>query len=246
MTINYASCHDNYTLFDNLTIDVMDATGCTAADAAAQAAAMNNLAAAYYITAQGVPFIHAGEEMLRSKPDSAQDNGFNHNSYASGDEINSIKWSGLADELIDASHDYYQGLIAFRKAHPALRLTAKTDILAAVTALETDDANVIAVVNNGAGMEDAIISIFNADSVAHTVVLPEGKWSVCVNKTTAGTEVLTTVQGAVAVEPTSAMILVQADPDAVVEDSVVEETPAEEESKGFFESIVDFFRGLFR
>ena len=246
-TINYASCHDNYTLFDNLTIDVMDATGCTAEEAAAQAAAMNKLGAAYYITAQGVPFIHAGEEMLRSKPDSAQENGFNHNSYNAGDVINSIKWSTLGDALVAASHEYYQGLIAFRAAHPAMRLTTKADIAAAMTELETDSTNVVAFVNNGAGLEDAIISIFNADSIAQTVVLPEGKWSVCVDKNTAGTEVLRVVEGTVEVEATSAMLLVQADPDAVVDGTV--EEPVEEESKGFFanilEAIKNFFAGLF-
>ena len=240
-TINYASCHDNYTLFDNLTIDVMDATGCNAADAAGRAADMNNLAAAYYITAQGVPFIHAGEEMLRSKPDAAQENGFNHNSYASGDEINSIKWASLAEELVDGTHDYYQGLIAFRKAHPAMRLTTKDAIRGAMTELETEDANVVAFVNNGAGMEDAIISIFNADAVAHTVTLPEGNWSICVNKDTAGTEVIKTVTGTVEVDSTSAMILIAADADAVVE-----ETPAaQEEAQGFFASIVEWFKNLF-
>ena len=242
-TINYASCHDNYTLFDNLTIDVMDAAGCTVEEAAAQAAAMNNLAAAYYITAQGVPFIHAGEEMLRSKPDSQQENGFNHNSYSSGDEINSIKWANLADELVGVSHDYYQGLIAFRKAHPALRLTTKAEILASMSDLETDNMNVVAMINNGAGMEDAIISIFNADAAAQTVTLPEGKWAVCVNKTNAGTKPLAIVEGTVEVDATSAMILVATDAD-----TVVEETPAEEDV-GFFASIInaikEFFANLF-
>ena len=223
----------------------MDMTGLTAAEVAGMAAAMNNLAAAYYITAQGVPFIHAGEEMLRSKPDSAQENGFNHNSYNAGDEINSIKWSALANELVDASHDYYQGLIAFRKAHPAMRLTTKADILAAVSELETEDTNVIAVVNNGAGLEEAIVSIFNADAVAHTVTLPEGKWSVCVNKTAAGTESLRIVEGSVEVDGTSAMILVQADPNAVVDEEPVQEAPVEEESKGFFASIIDMIKNLF-
>ena len=238
-TINYASCHDNYTLFDNLTIDVMDTTGCTAEEAAPQAAAMNNLGAAYYITAQGVPFIHAGEEMLRSKPDAQQEAGFNHNSYNAGDEINSFKWSNLSDELVATSVDYYTGLIAFRKAHPALRLTAKADVSAAMTELETDNMNVVAFVNNGAGMEDAIVSIFNADSVSHTVTLPEGKWSVCVNKTTAGTEALAVVEGSVEVESTSAMILVQADANAKVTGT----------NQGFFANlwaaIVNFFANIF-
>ena len=225
-TINYASCHDNYTLFDNLTIDVMDANGCSAEEAAAQAAAMNNLGAAYYITAQGVPFIHAGEEMLRSKPDSAQENGFNHNSYNAGDEINSIKWATLSDELVASTHDYYQGLIAFRAAHPAMRLTNKTDIQQAMTELETEDNNVVAFLNNGAGIDDAIVSIFNASNEAKTVTLPEGKWSIRVNKTTAGTDNLQYVEGSVDVEGTSAMILVAADPNAVIEEPATE-APAE-------------------
>jgi len=249
-TINYASCHDNYTLFDNLTIDVMDANGCTAEEAAAQAAAMNNLAAAYYITAQGVPFIHAGEEMLRSKPDAQQENGFNHNSYNAGDEINSFKWSNLDMELVDTSVNYYTGLIAFRKAHPAMRLTTKADINAAMTELETYNNNVVAYINNGAGLEDAIISIFNADSVANTVELPEGKWAVCVNKTTAGTEALAIVEGTVEVDATSAMILVPADPNAPLTESETEpEVEEPVEKLGFFASvwkaIVDFFTNLF-
>ncbi len=209
-TVNYASCHDNYTLFDNLTIDVMDAEGVTAAEAAEQAAAMNNLAAAYYITAQGVPFIHAGEEMLRSKPDAAQENGFNHNSYASGDEINSIKWSSLENELVAASHDYYQGIIAFRQAHAAMRMTTEAEVLAAMSVIDAGNLNVSVVLNNGGnGEEVTILSIFNADTKENAVTLPAGSWDVYVNKTHAGTEVLDTVDGTVLVPATSAMILIK-------------------------------------
>ena len=240
-TINYASCHDNYTLFDNLTIDVMDATGCTAEEAAAQAAAMNNLGAAYYITAQGVPFIHAGEEMLRSKPDAQQENGFNHNSYNAGDQINSFKWAALSNELNANAYNYYKGLIAFRAAHPAMRLTTKAEIAGAMMDLMTDNNNVVAFINNGAGIDQEIVSIFNADAVAHTVELPEGKWAVCVNKTTAGTETLAVVEGTVEVEGTSAMILVRAADDA--------EVTEKNQEKGFFaklwEAILNFFGKLF-
>jgi hypothetical protein len=79
------------------------------------------------------------------------------------------------------------------------------------------------------------------------VELPEGKWAVCVNKTTAGTEVLAVVEGTVEVEGTSAMILVPADPDAVVGEVEVEEPAVEK--LGFFASIwkaiADFFGNLF-
>ena len=225
-TVNYASCHDNYTLFDNLTLDAMDMTGKTAAEVAEQAAAMNKLAAAYYITAQGVPFIHAGEEMLRSKPDAQQESGFNHNSYAAGDVINSIKWNTLADELVDNAHDYYQGLIAFRAAHDAMRMTTEAEILSAMSAVDAGSNDVIVLLNKGGNGEQAeILSIFNADAAEQTVTLPEGKWEVYVNGELAGTTVLETVAGTVTVSGTSAMILVKA---AEEEPEVTEPTEPEE------------------
>ena len=213
-TINYASCHDNYTLFDNLTVDVVDAKGQSlnaenAAAAAKQAAEMNNLAAAYYITAQGVPFIHAGEEMLRSKPttDAEGNFAFDHNSYSSGDGVNSFKWGDLQNELNADTYEYYKGLIAFRAAQSALRMDSKDEIdMEAVTLAEFDD--MVAVINRSG--ETEILSIFNASSTSDaTVTLPEGEWNVYVNKEEAGTEVLETVSGTVSVESTSAMILVK-------------------------------------
>ena len=173
-TINYASCHDNYTLFDNLTIDVMDATGVSAAEAAQQAAAMNNLGAAYYITAQGVPFIHAGEEMLRSKPDAQQEVGFNHNSYASGDEINSIKWYTLSRPEVNVMVEYYQGLIAFRKAHPQF-FTSEADFSWKVS---TSHWNTGRYVQSIAG-DEAFLVVGNFDTQAQklNVTFPtEGTW----------------------------------------------------------------------
>ena len=78
------------------------------------------LAAAIVLTSQGTPFFQAGEEMLRSKP---TEDGFEHNSYKSPDSVNSIKWDTLSDAAYADAADYYAGLIAFRKAHPALRMT---------------------------------------------------------------------------------------------------------------------------
>ena len=59
-TINYASCHDNNTLFDRLQESRKKASF-------EELVKMNNLTAAIYMTAQGVPFLQAGEEILRSK-----------------------------------------------------------------------------------------------------------------------------------------------------------------------------------
>ncbi len=222
-TVNYASCHDNYTLFDNFTVDALDLNGLAlsaenAAKVAEQAARYNNLAAAYYITAQGVPFIHAGEEMLRSKPSVDAENNFvfDHNSYSSGDGVNSFKWAELGNELNAASYEYYKGLIAFRKAHPALRMTEQAEILSAMSALNTGSDNVIAILNKGGNGEEAeILTVINAGTDT-TVTLPEGQWNVYVNATTAGTEVIETVEGTVSVAGTSAMILVKAEEPEVI------------------------------
>ena len=217
-TVNYASCHDNYTLFDNFTVDALDLNGLAlsaenAAKVAEQAAAYNNLAAAYYITAQGVPFIHAGEEMLRSKPSTDAENNFvfDHNSYSSGDGVNSFKWGNLANEMNAASFEYYKGLIAFRKAHPALRMTEQAEILKAMTSLETGSNNIIAILNNGGQVEDAkILTIINTSVNEETFTLPEGEWDAYVTKYVAGTEVQASdLTGTIKLEPVSVTILVQ-------------------------------------
>ena len=208
-TINYGSCHDNYTLFDNLMIDTMDMTGKSAAELTEAVARKNNLAAAYYITAQGVPFIHAGEEMLRSKPDAQQESGYNHNSYASGDAINSIKWSTLADETVDMTHDYYQGLIAFRKAHPALRLTSEAEVMEAIDVIHQEGTTMAFHIT--AKGEELVTAFNSSTSYTATVTLPEGKWDIYVQGDKAGTEILTSVEGTVEVAPTSAVILAKAE-----------------------------------
>lgn len=88
-TINYASCHDNLTLFDR----IVKSTDKLSRE---EHIRMNNLSAAIYMNAQGIPFMQAGEEMLRTKP--KENGGFDENSYASSDEVNSLKWDTLNEE----------------------------------------------------------------------------------------------------------------------------------------------------
>ena len=216
-TVNYASCHDNYTLFDNFTVDAIDLNGESlsaenAAIYADYARRYNHLAAAYYITAQGVPFIHAGEEMLRSKPTTDAEGNFvfDHNSYSSGDGVNSFKWGNLTKEMNAEAYEYYKGLIAFRKAHPALRMTEQSEILATMKALETGSNDVIAVLNNGGNGEDnKILTIFNVGSEIAKFTLPEGEWDVYVNAFNAGTKRLDTLEGDIRISNNSVLILVQ-------------------------------------
>ena len=221
-TINYASCHDNMSLFDRLTQSTPDAT-------VEERIRMNNLAAAIYMTSQGVPFMQAGEEMLRSKP--LGDGTFDHNSYSSPDSVNSIKWDNLNDEAYQDVVEYYRGLIAFRQAHPVLRMTSAEDVAANVTAVKGLSDGALAFHLNGGvnGEESAgLFVIFNPAAEGQTVTLPEGSWDICVNADDAGTEILATAEGSVTVEPISAMVLVQ-------EEAPVPETEAAPEAEPVIE-----------
>ena len=224
-TVNYASCHDGYTLYDRLTLSTADATE-------EDRIRMNNLAAAIYMTSQGVPFIHAGEEILRSKP--LEEGGYEHNSYNCSDAVNSIKWDDLNSETYQDVYNYYKGLIAFRKAHPALRMTSAEEVEEKITTIGGVDFNVVALhVAAGAnGEENEIVAIFNPRTEATTVTLPEGQWTIYVNGEDAGTEALGTAEGEVSVEAISAMMLVKA-PETVEPESTAPVTePADTASQG--------------
>ncbi len=78
--VNYCSVHDNQTLFDAIQLKS------AAADTVTARARRQVLAMSLLTLAQGVPFFHAGDDLLRSKD---MDNG----SYNSGDWFNKIDWS---------------------------------------------------------------------------------------------------------------------------------------------------------
>ena len=216
-SINYASCHDNHTLFDRIKMSTPDASF-------ADRVKMNNLAAAIVMTSQGVPFIHAGEELLRSKP--LEDGTFDHNSYRSSDEVNNLKWADLSRAEYQLTNAYYQGLIAFRKAHPALRMTTAEEVAQKITKLGGLDFNVVGfhIAAGANGEENELIVVFNPTPNASAVKLPEGEWTIYINGDKAGTQALGNFSGTALAEPISAMVLVKApaeaeDPQIIVGES---------------------------
>lgn len=188
-TINYASAHDNLTLWDKLATSNAD-------DDEATRVKMNKLSAAIVLTSQGIPFFQAGEEFLRSKPNESG-TGFDENSYKSSDAVNSLKWDTLTDNA--DVFNYYKGLIAFRKAHSALRMTTTEDINKNLSFEDTGKENVVAYsIKNKPNNEEAemIFIAFNANREPVELTLPvDGRWSVYVDGEKAGTEVIKTVNG---------------------------------------------------
>ncbi|MCL2695446.1 MAG: type I pullulanase, partial [Clostridiales bacterium] len=195
--INYTSCHDNLTLWDKIASSNPE-------DSLADRVRQNNLAAAIVFTCQGIPLLHAGEEMLRTKLN--DDGTFNHNSYASSSSLNSLKWDDLNDESYQQVHAYYKGLIALRKSRDAFKMTSAEESAARIAILEGTDPDVIAYTIDG-GTDDGILVVYNPNRAVTEIVLPDGDWYVYANDQQAGDKVIDMVSGTVRVNPISCMVL---------------------------------------
>lgn len=216
-TINYASAHDNLALWDKLASSNPE-------DTVEDRIKMNKLSSAIVLTSQGIPFFQAGEELLRTKVN--PDGSFNENSYKSSDEVNMIRWDWKTDNA--DVFEYYKGLIAFRKAHPALRMTTTEDIQNNLKFIDGVAANVVAyVIENSPNGERAekIFVVHNANRDSIALDLPTGEWDVYVNHEKAGVEKLSTItDGKLEVAGISSMVLIQGLKDVVETEDTTEDT----------------------
>jgi len=196
-SVNYVESHDNLTLADKLTASVkgISPTGI---------AQLSQFATSVAFLSQGVPFMQAGQEFLRSK------NG-DDNSYKSDDATNSLKWSTKLK--FSSTVNYYKGLIALRAAHPAFRMTSTADMKGNIKFLNGTDS-LIAYSINGKAVGDkakTIVVIHNADVAAATFTLPNsGSWNILAKGSQIGTKTLQVLKsGKVVVPAQSTMVLKQ-------------------------------------
>lgn len=124
----YVSAHDNETLFDAIQYKAPDSLPM------AERVRMQNLALDLVAYAQGVPFFHAGSEILRSKS-------LDRDSYDSGDWFNALDWTyqdnnwGHGLPLKDKNGSNWD-LMAPLLANPALK-PSPADIQFALAHFET-------------------------------------------------------------------------------------------------------------
>lgn len=105
-TINYANSHDNLILQDKLLKTLPGKTS-------GEYIKYNKLIHAILFLSQGIPFIHAGNEFLRTKAGQ-------HNTYNAPLSINAIDWT-LKEKNLDF-YKYLKELITFRKLRPEFRI----------------------------------------------------------------------------------------------------------------------------
>jgi len=111
-SVNYVECHDNHTFFDKASKALKGVT-------VEELKKRQRLATSMVILAQGVPFIHSGQEFYRSKKGS-------ENSYKSSDEINQLNWNLVDENIKDI--EFIKELIRIRKKYDLFRLTAPSKI----------------------------------------------------------------------------------------------------------------------
>ncbi|NCC79605.1 MAG: type I pullulanase [Clostridia bacterium] len=199
-SINYVSAHDNLTLYDKLADVNKGKSAETIRD-------MAKLANAMVLTSQGVPFIHAGAEFLRTKFG-------DHNSYRSPDSINALHWD-MKSRNIDVVN-YYKGLIALRKTYKAFRMRTQEEIEENIlfyrkerkAPLKLKASNVISYILKDPVEKITFLVAFNGSGQDQEITLPRASWDVLVDKFQAGTECLwRTEQKKVSLKPHSALVM---------------------------------------
>ena len=161
--ISYSECHDNNTLWDKITLSCPDV-------AEADRKKMHQLALTIVLTSQGIPFLHAGTEFMRSKKGV-------ENSYKSSDSINAIDWNLKKENL--ALNNYVGELIKMRRQHPAFRMTTANQVSRNIHFDQYAPPGTVIYTINGSAVNDTwkrIWIAFNGSDAVKEVNLPAGKW----------------------------------------------------------------------
>ncbi len=193
--VNYVENHDNQTLYD---INALRLPQDTSAD---ERARVQVLGMAFNLLSQGVPYFHAGIEVLRSKS-------LDRNSYDSGDHFNRLDYSGvdngfgrglppawdnqndwplmrelLADpalrpsvEVVDYTRRAFLDWLRLRAQTPLLRLSTAEDVQTRLRFLPTaPESGLIVAMIDGSGYADsphaAVLYALNVSPGVRTLAL---------------------------------------------------------------------------
>ncbi|WP_294532960.1 type I pullulanase [uncultured Bacteroides sp.] len=163
--IGYVSCHDGLCLADRLKAALPDV-------GFDELVRLDKLAQTVVLTSQGIPFLYAGEELMRDKQGV-------DNSYKSPDAINGIAWDRKF--LYRDVFAYYKELILLRKSHPAFRMGDAALVCKHLRFLPVKGRNLIAYClhgqPNGESWKDIVVA-FNARSTPARLQVPAGLYRV--------------------------------------------------------------------
>ncbi len=194
-SVNYASAHDNLSLWDKIVKTQPGASD-------AERRSMQRLALGIVLTSQGIALLHGGCDFCRTKQG-------RHNTFDLGDDINQFDWSRKA-EYADV-FEFVAGLVHVRRAHPAFRLAGAVAVRKALAFV--GEGRDVAFTLDGRVVGDPwnrIFVAYNDEPAPRTQTLPPGEWTVVVDATRAGTAPIAVARGSITLPPYS-MILAHAD-----------------------------------
>jgi pullulanase len=218
-SVNYLESHDDETLGDFIRLAVGDVKeNQVIVDRTANAAltprqlSLQRLAALFLFTSRGSVMMHAGQEFGRSKviaPTDAPDpriGRIDRNSYNKDNETNWIDYrhSDMNRGLVD----YYRGLITLRKTFSAFRRGRPES----VRFLRSPSPLVVAysIASESARDPEFVVALNGDPDSAFPISLPEGKWAVLADETTAGTDKLRSgISENVIVPKTAGLVLIR-------------------------------------
>lgn len=125
--IQYVEAHDNHTLYDKLVINMPH-------DDERTRTRRHLLASTLGLLAQGVPFIHSGQEFLRTKQ------GY-ENTYNVSDAINKMDWERRDSKAKEVA--YIKDLIRLRHAEPLFRMKKSEEIAKHMEVLQADHYQIV-------------------------------------------------------------------------------------------------------
>ena len=197
-SINYAGAHDNLSLFDRVLAWANRAGRIKNGDYD-YLVRIQEFALSIVLTSQGIPFIHGGDEMLRTKLGI-------HDSFSAPDMANMIRWD-WAVENADVV-DYTRYLIALRRAHPAFRLNSWDAVDKTITSTKITDKILVNRINGAAAGDSwkEIVVIYNSGP-NQEITLDPGDWHVALEKSAPNIDGDRTVSGGITAEGTAVTIV---------------------------------------
>lgn len=155
--VQYVEAHDNLTLFDKLMATNPN-------DSKETREKRHNLATTMVFLSNGMPFIHAGQETLRTKDG-------DHNSYISSDDINVFDYDRVSE--YPNSLTLFKYLTSLRKEQPLLRLNQYEELNAS--------SNVLVAENQLIAYElfddnHKLVIAYNASEESRTITFDEGTY----------------------------------------------------------------------
>ncbi len=194
-SINYVECHDNHTLWDRMKLSNSDENDETREK-------RQILAAAMVIFAQGIPFIHCGQEFFRSK------NGI-ENSYNVSDEINAIHWDEVYEH--EKGINLIKGYIKIRKAHGAFRFSNAILVKKHLRIFQHHHSVIEYTLKNvkDYGCWDEIHIFFNTQNREVNIPIVTNDFILIADEHQSGTEGIKSIEGELKMAPLSTIILVK-------------------------------------